>query len=75
MEITSVALVSLACMLSNGNTDPQATQDFANNLTEDQVAVIRQIADSGACLPRKFENKVQSGVGGKMIAHSPTTDL
>lgn len=74
MEITSTALVSLACLLSSGKTDPQAAQDFVKNLTEEQVVVIQQIVDSGACLPKKFESRVQSGSGSKTI-ESPTTDL
>jgi len=75
MELTSAALVSLACLLSSGKTDPKAAQDFAKNLTEEQVAVIQQIVDSGACLPKKFENKIQSGASPDAVSHSPTTDL
>lgn len=75
MEITSTALVSLACLLSSGKTDPKATQDFDKNLTEEQVVVIQQIIDRGACLPKKFENKIQPGVGSTEASHSPTSDL
>lgn len=75
MEITSTALVSLACLLSSGKTDPQATQDFVKNLTVEQVAVIERIVDSGACLPKSFEDKVQPGAGGKGVEGSPTSDL
>lgn len=74
MEITSTALVSLACLLSSGKTDPQATQDFVKNLTEEQVAVVQQIVNSGACLPKSFANKIQPGAGNKNV-ESPTTDL
>lgn len=75
MEITSTALVSLACLLSSGATDPKATQDFAKSLSEEQVVVIQQIVDSGSCLPKKFENSVQSGIGAEGSNGSPTTDL
>jgi len=75
MEITSTALVSLACLLSNGKTDSQAAQDFVNNLTEEQAIVIQQIAESDACLSKAFKNKIQPGIGGKNVNHSPTTDL
>lgn len=75
MEISSTALVSLACLLSSGKTDPKATQDFVKNLTKEQVVVIQQIVDSGACLPIKFENKIQPGVGGDGTDSSPTSDL
>lgn len=75
MEITSTALVSLACLLSSSKTDPKATQEFVKNLTEEQVVVIQQIVDSGACLPKKFENKIQPGVGGPNSNSSPTSDL
>lgn len=76
MEITSAALVSLACLLSSGKTDPKATEEFARNLTEEQVVVIQKIVSSGACLPKKFENKIQSGVSPDAASHSsPTSDL
>jgi hypothetical protein len=76
MEIASTALVSLACLLSSGKTDPQATDSFLKNLKPEQVVELQQIVESGACLPKKFENKVQPGVRpGDVIINSPTTDL
>lgn len=75
MEITSTALVSLACLLSSGKTDPKATQDFANRLTEQKVVAIQQIVESGACLPGSFENKIQPVSADKKVVGSPTSDL
>lgn len=75
MEITSTALVSLACLLSSGKTDPKVTQDFANSLTEQKVVVIQRIIESGACLPKSFEDKVQPISADKPIVGSPTSDL
>jgi hypothetical protein len=75
MEITSATLVSLACLLSSGKTDQMATEEFAKNLTEKQVASIQQIVNSGACLPKQFENKIQPGVSPDAVSHSPTCDL
>ena len=68
-------MVSLACLLSSGKTDPQATKDFANNLSEEQVIALQQIAESNACLPKKFEKVIQPGMSNKNVNHSPTTDL
>lgn len=76
MEIASTALVSLACLLSSGKTDPLATQNFLKTLKPEQVMEIQEIIESGMCLPKNFENKVQSGTQqGDVIAGSPTTDL
>ena len=76
MEIASTALVSLACLLSSGKTDPQATQDFLKTLKPEQVSEIQNIVESGACLPKKFENHVQSGLHHENNPDgSPTTDL
>lgn len=75
MEIASTALVSLACLLSSGKTDPKATQDFAKNITQEQVIVIQKIVGSGACLPGKFENKIQADVLNRGSNPAPTTDL
>ncbi|MFZ4402499.1 MAG: hypothetical protein ACOYOK_00215 [Pseudobdellovibrionaceae bacterium] len=74
MEITSTALVSLACLLSNGPADSKNAQDFIKNLNQEQVVVIRQIVHSGACLPKAFENKIQSGFS-RIENNAPTTDL
>lgn len=75
MEITSMALVSLACLLSSGKTDAHATKDFVENLTKEQVAVIRQVIDSDACLPDKFESKIQPGLGAPNSNSAPTSDF
>jgi len=76
MEIASTALVSLACLLSSGKTDPHATEAFLRNLKPEQVEKLKEIVNSGMCLPNKFENKVQPGMpSDEVIAGAPTTDL
>ncbi len=72
MEVTSIALVSLACLLSSGNTSFQAAQDSLSQLTNEQVAVLEQIIESDVCLPQKFENAIEKA--NTVFAHSPTTD-
>lgn len=76
MEVTSTALVSLACLLSSGKTDPLATQDFLKTLKPEQVLEIHSIIKNGACLPKKFEDQVQSGFRHENSPDSsPTTDI
>ncbi len=76
MEITSTALVSLACMLSNGGADSQASQEALNKLSPEQVAVLEQVVNSGACLPEKFENAIQSkDIPNFAAGTPPSTDL
>jgi len=75
MEITSTALVSLACLLSNESTDQDAAQDFLKRLSVEQTIVLEEILEGGACLPKSFENKIQTGLSAEGSRVSPTTDL
>lgn len=76
MELTSTALVSLACLLSSGQPDQTANQDLVNNLNAEQVAIVQEVVKSGVCLPKSFEDKVQSGFNGDDLPDgSPTSDL
>lgn len=75
MEITSAAVISLACLLSSGKTDQKEAETFAKTLTVEQVNTIQEIIDSKICLPKKFEDKIKPGLNEIPVNSSPTSDL
>lgn len=59
MEMTTVALIKLACLL-NGQQDQVAVQDFLTQLKPEQVQQILHVQESGMCA--KGIPNVQEGV-------------
>ena len=71
MEITSIALIKLACILS-AQPNQEAVRDFLSSLSQEQVVEIQAIQKSGVCLPPKFNG---TGTLNPMGKSMPTEDF
>lgn len=71
MEITSVALIKLACLLT-AQPNQEAVKDFLSTLSQEQVVEIQAIQQSGVCLPSKFNG---NGTLNPVSKSMPTEDF
>lgn len=72
--LSTTALVSLSCLLSSGEVDPNAMAKLTENLSQHEVAIIQEIQQRGTCLPEKFSELVnKQALGGPST--SPTSDF
>ncbi len=71
--LSSTAIVSLACLLSSGEADSNATARLAETLSQQEAVLVEKVQLSGACLPEKFD-KLISPEALKSLVASPTSD-
>jgi hypothetical protein len=51
--------MGLACLISNSN--PQDQAQLVERLTKEEVVIVQQVIQSGACLPEDFEALLEKG--------------
>ncbi len=63
--LTPTTLMGLACLISNSN--PQDQAQLAERLTKEEIVIVEQVIQSGACLPKDFEALLEQGRGKLLI--------